>query len=139
MVADENREIEPAEVGDENAEIEQVVAADENVEMEHTTINRMPTEIIESMEQNSEVDDTSQSPYAYTCFFFTIFIRICQFININKFNDKGWSSLCILLIFVTWNHGAKPLMYCFCNPLNLILFILCSKILKFLPSSQFLT
>ena len=65
VVADENREIEQAEVGDENAKMEQVVDVHENAEMDDTTINRMPTENIESMEQISEVDDTRQSPSSF--------------------------------------------------------------------------
>ena len=62
VVTDENRAIEQVEVVDKNPEMEQVVVADENVEMEDTTINRMPTENSESIEQISEADDTRPSP-----------------------------------------------------------------------------
>ena len=65
VVADENPEIEQAEVAEENAEMEQVVVADENAEMEHITINRMPNESIESIEQISEADDTRPSPSSF--------------------------------------------------------------------------
>ena len=65
VVADENREMEQAEVANENAEMEQVVVANKNAEMEDTTINRMPTENIESMEQISEADDTRPSPSSF--------------------------------------------------------------------------
>ena len=65
IASNDNAEMEHEVVADENPEMEQVVVADENAEMEHMTINRMPTESIESIEQFSEADDTRPSPSSF--------------------------------------------------------------------------